>query len=140
MSNFAENRKFFLEIIDDMAKGEVAFTKAMDVPPEQWEREAREDKAWTEAVADVEQGRTGPDEEREHSPEWFREQIEKNSDRELLLHRRFTAKLICESVADVGHLHIQVMHEALLGAIERLRIMDVEVSRRHLDRDQTPAE
>ena len=109
----------------------------LQTPPEVLEREAREDKAWMKALAEVEQESGQTAAEGEYSPERFRKGIEGNSDRELLMHRRFTAKTICGAVSSAGLLNITPLYEDLPGAFERLRIMDVEMHRRHLDGGQS---
>jgi hypothetical protein len=136
--HFDEDRRFFLEIIDDMASMEIAVERINQVPPEQLERETREDKAWIEAVDEVEQDSSRPEDRRESTPEWFRERLSKVSDRELLLRRRSSAKLVCEWMVQVGRLHFAVYDDILGHSIQRLRTMDAEIARRHLGRDQAP--
>jgi hypothetical protein len=46
-----------------------------------------------------------PEEERESTPERFREQPTRVGDQELLLHRWFTAQLTCRQLVQVGRSH-----------------------------------
>jgi hypothetical protein len=117
MSGFTEKRKFFLEVIDDMAKEEVENARLLDKTPDEI--------ANSEPCAPL-------DDELALSPVRFREEMEEASDEELLLHRHVAAKAVCQYVSDVGFLFIDPIHSCLLSAVARLRIIDAEVVRRHL--------
>jgi hypothetical protein len=126
MSSEAERRKFFLGVIDHMA-GTRRLLEALknyrDKPD-----------PWQKTLAGIEKGEL--DDDREPSPESDQERVERESDTELLRSRRYTAESICMAVVDPGCLYYPPMHELLLSEVERLRIMDVELNRRGLDRGQ----
>jgi len=111
VSSFVEKRGFLLEVIDDMAKEEVLL--------------ALPESAWPEAMSEL-----------ALSPALTLDEVEEDSDDELLLQRRLAAKAICQYVSDVGFLHIRPIHECLLATVEQLRMIDDEVVRRGLVADQ----
>jgi len=122
MSGFAEKRKFFLEVIDDMAKQEIESVRLLD---------------------HLEAGDPYPGEPKDEivlgiMPEAFEAAIDTASDEELLVQRHFAAKVICHYISDVGFIYIQHVYEGLLATVERLRLIDNEVIRRHLVADQDP--
>jgi hypothetical protein len=118
LSGFAEKRKFFLEIIDDMAREEVETARVLDQV--------------AEGIADSEPGAPPEDDDLGRTPESLRGEIEAASDEELLMQRHFAAKAVCQYVSNVGFLYIQPIFEGLLATVERLRLIDNEVIRRRL--------
>jgi hypothetical protein len=121
LSGFAEKRKFFLEIIDDMAREEVETARVLDQV--------------AEGIDDSEPGAPPEDDDLGPTPESLRGEIEAASDEELLMQRRVAAKAVCQYVSDVGFLDIPPIHAALLATVELLKIIDEEVVRRRLVAD-----
>ena len=81
--------------------------------------------------------RDKPEESAEQTPEQFRDAARTPAE-DLLKHRRFTAKLICRTVVDVGRSHAIPAAPILKWCLGRLQIMDAEISRRHLGLSSTP--
>jgi|GEM_PF-3204368 len=137
MSSFTESRRFFLEIIDDMAKQHAMLARFLDRPAEQLRREDREYQAWKRAMAETGQQPPRSTAVRDLSPELVREKSEACSDRELLLMRRSMAKRICQLAAGVGMLSQTGWYEDMVRATELLRVMDVELDRRMVDGEES---
>ena len=139
-SQLEADRRFFLEVIDDLAKDAARDAREEEMTPEQqWaqmEREAQEfDRMFpgaTEAVEEYEE--TTEEEEADR----FRKAIARAEIKELLFHRRYTAKTICRYVARVGNSHATPWAQILKGSLERLQMMDAEIRRRIPGRPKPP--
>jgi hypothetical protein len=118
MSGFAEKRKFFLEVIDDMAKEEVESARLLDQVAEEIANPGPDVPRFDDDLGKL--------------PESLRPEIEAASVEELLSQRRIAAKVVCHYISDVGFIYIQPVYEGLLATVERLRLIDNEVIRRHL--------
>ena len=68
----------------------------------------------------------------------FRQAIARTDLKELLFHRRYTAKAICRRVARVGSSHATPWTQMLKGSLERLQVMDAEIRRRIPGRGSAP--
>jgi hypothetical protein len=139
-SDFEEKRRFFLEVIDDIASEEIAFERMSQIPLDVLERETREEDALLQAEAAAEAEAeddglsSGSVESADPTPERYRETLTRRSDERLLGHRRFLAKGICEAVAYVGAAHRIEVATVLASFTWRLQAHDAEIARRHLDR------
>ena len=138
------DRKFFLEVIDDLAKDAAQNAHEDEMTPEQFwahiQREAKEfDRMFPAAVEDVEE--TEEETEKvteEEAADEFRQAIARTDLKELLFHRRYTAKAICRRVARVGDSHATPWAQILKGQFERLQVMDAEIRRRIPGRTPKP--
>jgi hypothetical protein len=138
------DREFFHEVIDDLAKEAAQDAHVEEMTPEQFcahmQREATEfDRMFPAAAEDVEE----TEEERESVTEEvaadeFRRTIARTDLKELLFHRRYTAKAICRRVARVGDSHATPWAQILKGSFERLQVMDAEIRRRIPGRRPSP--
>ncbi len=143
-SQLEADRKFFLEVIDDLVKDAAQHAHRAEMTPEQfWEhiqREAKEfEGMFPAAAADVEEA--GEETEKvteEQAAEKFREAIARSDLKGLLFHRRYTAKAICRRVARVGDSHVTPWAQILKGQFERLQVMDAEIRRRIPGRTPKP--
>lgn len=147
-SQLEADRRFFLEVIDDLARDAAQSAHDLEMTPEQfWEhiqREAEEfdrmfpgaAKAFeeTEEKTEVE----AEEETEEEAAERFRQAIAGTDLKELLFHRRYTAKSICKRVARVGNSHAAPWAQALKGSLQRLQVMDAEIRRRIPGRTPKP--
>jgi len=143
-SQLEADRRFFLEVIDDLAKAAAQDAHESEMTPEQfWEHIQREakgfDRMFPAATEDVEE--TEEEAEKvteEEAAEEFRQAIAGTDLKELLFHRRHTAKAICRRVARVGESHAAPWAQILKGAFERLQVMDAEIRRRIPARGPVP--
>ena len=142
-SQLEADRKFFLEVIDDLAKEAAQDAHGNEMTPEQfWEhiqREAKEfDRMFPAAAEDVEEIEDTQEATEEEVADRFRQAIAGTDLKELLFHRRHTAKAICRRVARVGESHAAPWAQILKGAFERLQVMDAEIRRRIPARGPVP--
>jgi len=142
-SQLEADRKFFLEVIDDLAKEAAQDAHGNEMTPEQfWEhiqREAKEfDRMFPAAAEDVEEIEDTQEATEEEVADRFRQAIAGTDLKELLFHRRYTAKTICKRVARVGNSHATPWAQILKGAFERLQVMDAEIRRRIPARGPVP--
>jgi hypothetical protein len=135
-SQLEADRKFFLEVIDDLAKDAAQNAHGQEMTPVRYwahiQREAKEfDRMFPAAAEDVEE--TGEETEKvteEEAAEEFVQAIARSDLKELLFHRRYVAKDICKRVARVGTSHEIPWAPILKGQFERLQVMDAEIRRR----------
>jgi hypothetical protein len=119
-----EDRKFFLEVIDDLAEDEVIA------------EQVSEDMAKGRLKAEVDR-LPDPDEVRslsEETAESRRRRLSQLTAADLLFARRMAAKSLCMLVLNYGHLHAVPWSTMLRENVERLQFMDAEIDRRHLGR------
>jgi hypothetical protein len=126
-SHLGEDRKFFLEVIDDLAKDAVWVERATQATPEQWAR-------WEHRLNQIDVRLTETPTDSEEVPEYptdqFRQAMTRVKPEELLVHRRFTAKAICKYVVREGRSHTTPYSQLIKGALERLQTIDAEIQRR----------
>jgi len=139
-SQLEVDQKFFLEVIDDLAKDAAQNAHEMEMTPEQhWaylQRGAQEfDRMFPAASDDIEETQKETEEE---AADRFRQAIAHTAIKELLFLRRYTAKIICKRVARVGSSHVVPWPPILKGSFERLQVMDAEIRRRIPDRGSAP--
>jgi hypothetical protein len=147
-SQLEADRRFFLEVIDDLARDAAQSAHELEMTPEQyWEhiqREAKEfDRMFPAAAKDFEETEEQTEAEKEteeEAAERFRQAIAGSDLKELLFHRRCTAKSICKRVARVGNSHVTPWAQALKGSLARLQVMDAEIRRRIPSRTPEPPE
>jgi len=132
-----EDRQFFLEVIDDLARMAARDEHLAQASPEQWAQWERETE---EITNELRRNPPAPEQEQENTPESFKEQMSNMRDEELLHYRRFTAQRICKHLVNVGRLHTVPFRDSVEQAVARLQMADAEISRRHLARYQAPRE
>jgi hypothetical protein len=143
-SQLEVDRKFFLEVIDDLAKDAAQNAHEDEMTPEQhWaymERQAKEfDRMFPAAAGDVDETEAETEKlSEEEAADEFHQAIARSDLKELLFHRRYTAKSICRRVARVGDSHAIPWAQILKGQFERLQVMDAEIRRRIPGRTPKP--
>ena len=143
-SQLEADRKFFLEVIDDLAKDAAQNEHEMEMTPEQhWahmQREAKEfDRMFPDAAQDFEETDAPPEKEtEEEAAERFRQALARIDLKELLFFRRYQAKSICMRVTRVGSSDITPCAQMLKGSLERLQAADAEIRRRIPGRTPKP--
>jgi hypothetical protein len=143
-SQLEADRKFFVEVIDDLAKAAAQDAHENEMTPEQYwahiQREAKEfDRMFPAAAEDFEESEAETEKvTEEEAADEFRQAIARSDLKELLFHRRYTAKAICRRVARVGDSHATPWAQILKGQFERLQVMDAEIRRRIPGRTPKP--
>ena len=136
------DREFFLEVIDDLAKDAAQDAREEEMTPEQqWahmQHEAQEFDRMFPAAADDDDIEETEEISEEEEADRFRQAIARTNLKELLFHRRYTAKTICKRVARVGNSHATPWAQILKGSFERLQVMDAEIRRRIPGRGPVP--
>jgi hypothetical protein len=143
-SQLEADRKFFLEVIDDLAKDAARDAHDDELTSEQHyaelERNAKEfDRMFPDAAQDFEETDAPPEKEtEEEAAERFRQALARIDLKELLFFRRYQAKSICMRVTRVGSSDIAPCAQMLKGSLERLQAADAEIRRRIPGRTPKP--
>ena len=135
-----EDRKFFVDIIDDLASSAVTMERVSQMTREDWAEYERLHQDELNEVAATPREPTTTEEQLNDSVERCRRMMSSIDSRDLLLMRRLRAQRICKYMLQVGHLHEGFNSRMLRYEMEQVQIMDAEIARRRLGRDQAPPE
>jgi hypothetical protein len=133
-----EDRKFFLDIIDDLVSSAVSAEQISQMTREDWAEYERRHKDELNEFAATTDNPPALEEQLKVSIEQRRKRMSSISDGDLLWMRRGRAQSICRYMLQVGHLHDGFYSMMLQYEMEHVRIMDAEIARRGLGRDQAP--
>jgi hypothetical protein len=134
-----EDRKFFLDIVDDLASSEVIAERASQMTREDWAEFEREHADELDEMAETPTQPGTIDEHLQESVKQSRQRVSGIGDQDLLLMRRMRAQRICRFMLQVGRLHDGIYAKLLRYEIEQVQVLDAEIARRHLGRDQATA-